>query len=223
MSAWKPDHIMDKYRNEGGTSPSMHPKRTGFATFFGVAIVAAVVLAACGSAAQPNPDTVPSGAASGPANAENLLPADFQISAYQGEDVLGGQVVQFSDLLAQGKPVVLNLWAGLCPPCRLEMPDFEAVSNELGDQVVFVGLDVGPFTNLGTSEDGKALIQELGITYPVGTTPNADVVKEYNLIGMPTTYLISPTGEIVQQWTGLLTEEKLTELVKDLIESSAGS
>lgn len=194
-----------------------------FVKFLGVAAVAAVVLAACGSAVQQQPEPVPSSSASGPLVADNLLTSDFQISVYQGQDVLGGQDVRFSDLLGQGKPVVLNLWAGLCPPCRLEMPDFEAVHNDLGDQAVFVGLDVGPFTNLGTSEDGKSLIQELGVTYPVGTTPDADVVKKYNLIGMPTTYFIAPSGEIVQQWTGLLTEDKLAELVKDLLQASAGS
>jgi thiol-disulfide isomerase/thioredoxin len=201
----------------------MNPHRKRFVTVFGVAIVAAFVLAACGGAVQPQVGQRSAGAASEQAELGSQLPADFQVVAYQGQDVLGGEAIQFSDLLGQGKPVVLNLWAGLCPPCRLEMPDFEAVNNEVGDQVVFVGLDVGPFTNLGTSEDGKALIQELGITYPVGTTPQADVVKEYKLIGMPTTYFIAPSGEIVQQWTGLLTEDKLSELVEELIQSSAGS
>jgi hypothetical protein len=101
------------------------------------------------------------------------------------------------------------------------MPDFEAASEQLGDQVLFLGLDVGPFTNLGTSEDGQALTQELGVAYPVGTTSDSEVVKDYKLIGMPTTYFVSPSGEIVQQWTGLLTEDKLVELVEELLERSA--
>jgi hypothetical protein len=62
------------------------------------------------------------------------------------------------------------------------MPDFEAANEKLGDQLVFVGLDVGPFTNLGSSEDGRTLVQELGVTYPVGTTPDGDIVKDYKLI-----------------------------------------
>ena len=202
----------------------MNEKRRRFATFFGLAIVAAILLAACGSAVQSNPaDVASADSAASSASLDNQLPADFEITAYQGEDVLGGQEVQFGDLLAQGKPVVLNLWAGLCPPCRLEMPDFEAVNETLGDQVLFFGLDVGPFTSLGTSEDGKQLIQDLGVTYPAGTTPDADVVRAYGLLGMPTTYFITPEGEIVEQWTGLLTEEKLAELVEDLLLSRSGS
>jgi thiol-disulfide isomerase/thioredoxin len=151
------------------------------------------------------------------------LPFDFEISTYQGEGVLGGQEINLSDVLAQGKPVVLNFWAGLCPPCRLEMPDLQAVNDEFGDQIVLLGLDVGPFTSLGSSDEGKALIQELGVTYPAGTTSDAQVVREYQITGMPSTFFIAPNGEVVRKWTGLLTEAKLTELVEELLEASGGS
>lgn len=202
----------------------MNSKRKRFATLLGFAVVTAVVLAACSSAGQHDLGGSQTGVVPRvQGETASLLPADFSVVAYQGQEVLGGEEVQFSDLLGQGKPVVLNLWAGLCPPCRLEMPDFEAAHEELGDQVLFLGLDVGPLTNLGTQDDGLALVQELGVTYPVGTTSNADVVKEYQLIGMPTTYFISPKGEIVQQWTGVLTADKLVELVEELIQDSAGS
>jgi thiol-disulfide isomerase/thioredoxin len=195
----------------------MNPRRNRLSTLFGVAVVAVVVLAACSSAIEPDTPGAPSDAAS----PDDPLVADFLITVYHGEEAVDGQNVRFSELLGQGKPVVLNLWAALCPPCRLEMPEFQEVSAEFGDEVVFFGLDVGPFTNLGSSEDGQELVQQLGVTYPTGTTDNADVVKEYKLIGMPTTYFISPSGEIVEQWTGLLTKSKLTELVEALLESSS--
>jgi thiol-disulfide isomerase/thioredoxin len=180
-----------------------------------------VTLAACTRAVQPSENT-----ASPPNEVEDTahqLPADFQITVYQGEDVMGGQEVRFSQLLKQGRPVVLNAWAGLCPPCRLEMPDFQAVHDEFGDQVILFGLDVGPFTNLGTSEDGRALLQELDVTYAAGTTPDAEVVRAYEIIGMPTTYFIKPNGEVHRQWTGLLTKDKLTELIVELQEASSSS
>jgi thiol-disulfide isomerase/thioredoxin len=152
-----------------------------------------------------------------------LQAADFALSVYEGEEVVGGEQVQFSEVLGQGKPVVLNLWAGLCPPCRLEMPDFQEVSDQFAGEILLVGLDVGPFTSLGTSEDGQALVEELGITYPTGTTGDAEVVKEYRLLGVPATYFITPEGEIVRQWSGLLTKDKLAELVGELLDASAGS
>ena len=40
----------------------------------------------------------------------------FSFSVYQGEEILGGSNVNFADLLDEGKPIVLNFWAGDCPP-----------------------------------------------------------------------------------------------------------
>jgi len=196
----------------------MDGKLKRYSRFFALAIVATVLLTACGTALQSNPE---GGAAT--ADVDTPEAADFQITVYDGQEVVGGDEVSFSEVLVLGKPVVLNLWAGLCPPCRLEMPEFQEVSQQFGDEIILLGLDVGPFTNLGTSEQGQALVQELGITYPTGTTSNADLVRNYQILGMPTTYFVTPDGEIVRTWTGLLTEDKLAELVEELIDVSASS
>ncbi len=145
---------------------------------------------------------------------------DFTLTVYQGQEVLGGEEVQFSELVGEGKPVVLNFWAGLCPPCRIEMPDLESVYQERSEEILLVGLDVGPFTNLGTREDGRALLRELGITYPTGTTFDPGIIEQYEVLGMPSTYFITPDGQIHKSWSGLLTEAKLNELVDELIAAS---
>lgn len=145
------------------------------------------------------------------------LPADFQVAVYQGAGFQDGDEVMFSELLAEGKPVVLNFWAGLCPPCRLEMPDLQAVSDEYQNRILLFGLDVGPFTALGTREDGRALLNELEITYLAGTTFDGNVVREYEVRGMPTTYFIMPDGQVFETWTGLLTQDKLAEIVEEML------
>ena len=183
----------------------------------------AIFLSACGAAAGPiASDNTAETAKSNDAvvDIQNQLPADIQISTYQGDDILGGREVDLSEVLSQGKPVVLNFWAGLCPPCRLEMPDLQAVHEQYGDDVILFGLDVGPFMNLGSREDGKALIQELGVTYPAGTTFDNQVVRDYRIIGMPSTLFITPKGEVLRTWTGLLTEDKLAELIEELLDAS---
>jgi thiol-disulfide isomerase/thioredoxin len=191
-------------------------KRTS--AFFGLALVTTVLLTACGATA-----STLSGASPAPP-AERELPrasSNFEIAVYTGQEVLGGETVDFADVLDQDKPVVLNLWAGLCPPCRLEMPEFQEVYDQFGEQVILVGLDVGPFTNLGTSEEGQSLVETLGISYPTGTTDDADIVTEYQLLGMPTTVFITADGRILRTWTGLLTGGKLAELVEELVSVSA--
>ena len=74
---------------------------------------------------------------------------DFSFTLYQGEAELGAKTMNISQL--QGKPVILNFWAGLCPPCRTEMVEYQQFY-KLSDQqeyVTLIGIDVGPFLNLG--------------------------------------------------------------------------
>ena len=89
----------------------------------------------------------------------------FTVVGYQGADVLGGEEIAFDSLLGQGTPVVLKFWAPLCPPCRAEMPWFEASARRYEDSVLMVGLDIGPFIGLGTNEQGARLLEELDISY----------------------------------------------------------
>ena len=51
--------------------------------------------------------------------------------------LVGGDTIQLSDI---DGPAVINLWATWCAPCRAEIPDFESVHQERGDEVRFVGI-----------------------------------------------------------------------------------
>ena len=142
---------------------------------------------------------------------------DIEISAYQGQDVLGGETTTLSAVVGQGKPVVLNFWAALCPPCRAELPEFQRVYNERSDEVTILGIDIGPQQFLGTNEEGQALLNEVGVTFPAGTTDDEAVVRGFEILGMPTTFFIAADGSVMRKWSGVLTEEKLNELVDELV------
>ena len=146
----------------------------------------------------------------------NLETPDLAISAYQRADVLGGEEVLLSELVGRhGKPVVLNFWAALCPPCRAEMPDIQAVFEQRAEDVTIVGVDIGPQQFLGSREDGKELLTTLAISYPVGTTFDDNVVREFRVVGMPTTFFINADGSLLRAWSGLLNEAKLHEFIDD--------
>ena len=145
---------------------------------------------------------------------------DFTWEHYAPSDSLGRMSMNLTDILAIGKPVVLNFWAGLCPPCRREMPEFQEAYEEFKDRVILFGVDVGPFVNLGSTEDAVNLMSELGITYPLGTTFNNKILIEYRILGMPATVFITPRGTIVRTWNGVLDKNGLLDLVAELEEAS---
>ena len=69
---------------------------------------------------------------------------DFIINIYTGEEEAGSKSISFNEMIGrEERPVLLNFWANNCPPCRAEMIGLEAAWNEYGDEVLFVGVDVG--------------------------------------------------------------------------------
>ena len=148
----------------------------------------------------------------------DLTPAaDFRFPLYQGQEFLDGMPeASLADL--RGKAVVLNFWVPLCPPCRAEMPEFEALWQRLQpEDVVVLGVDVGPFTGLGDRAQAVALLDQIGVTYPTGQATSAGMVRDYRVLGMPTTAFITPDGRIAHIWSGALNGPKLEELTAELL------
>ena len=145
---------------------------------------------------------------------------DFTWQHYATTESLGSTNMRLSDILTLGKPVVLNFWAGLCSPCRREMLEFQEAWALIKGRVNMVGVDVGRFTNLGSTDDAIKLIDELGVTYPLGTTSDAQVVRGYQILGMPASVLITAQGTILRTWNGMLDTSRLIELVAELEKAS---
>jgi hypothetical protein len=88
------------------------------------------------------------------------------------------------------------------------------------DKVVFVGIDIGPFINLGSHEDGVKLYTELGIQYPLAYAVDATPLQIYGIQGMPTTVFLSAKRQVVDQHTGILTEDDLRSSIQQKLLTS---
>ncbi|MFB3119175.1 MAG: TlpA family protein disulfide reductase [Stenotrophomonas maltophilia] len=206
--------------------PAVRRPQTGFKTIAALplGIVLALALAACSrtsvstnSSPTNSPDPAPTVGAVDLTTPSSTTqnPNDFAFTLYQGQERLGAESLNFSDL--QGKPVVLNFWAGLCPPCRAEMPDLQKFYDDYSDKVVLLGIDVGQFTSLGNRDDAKALLKELGVTYPAGFTEDPAIMRNFRVLGMPTTVFIDSEGKTFRSWTGALNQKTLSEITDEML------
>jgi thiol-disulfide isomerase/thioredoxin len=97
-------------------------------------------------------------------------------------------------LLAQlkGTPVVVNIWASWCDPCRREAPLLASAAKTYGDRVQFLGVDI-----LDTRDSARSKIEAWGITYPSVYDSSGDVRDQLGLLGQPDTLFFDASGTLV--------------------------
>ena len=143
---------------------------------------------------------------------ENQAP-DFELVLYGNENHSPGERLRLSDL--KGKPVVVNFWFPSCPPCRAEMPDLEASFREhRADGVEFIGVQL---VGLDSAEDGQKFVDEIGVTYALGADEGASITRDFQVTSFPTTVFLDREHRIVREWGGILTADKLEELVQEAL------
>jgi hypothetical protein len=102
------------------------------------------------------------------------------------------------------------------------MPALQAAWEQYDDQVLFVGVDIGPYVGLGNTKQAKALIEELGVTYPTGNTANRGIVRDWQIKSMPSTFLINPDGRVHDIVIGAISSSRISQKVRELIAANAG-
>jgi len=110
----------------------------------------------------------------------------------------------------RGKWVVVNYWATWCPPCREEIPELEKFYKEhKGKDAVVLGVNFEDITR----EQLRAFVREHHMTYPILQAKPAARTPLGSIPGLPTTYLISPTGKRVARQVGPLTAQALNDFI----------
>lgn len=116
----------------------------------------------------------------------------------------------------RGKPVLLNVWATWCHPCRQEIPALEQLHRTYGPRGLQV---IGVSIDQGDQQQGiREFMQEFGASYPVWLDPDGEVQTVFSTMGVPNTFLIGPNGEVLWKHVGPVTADN-PELVR-LIEQS---
>ena len=107
----------------------------------------------------------------------------------------GGDDVDVSTLRG---PMVVNLWAVSCGPCRRELPIYQQFHEKYGDRVPVLGIDFQD-TQPGPALD---LIRDSGVSYPQLADPQNDLSLKAplpNILGLPYVILIDKDGVVHEQ------------------------
>ena len=131
--------------------------------------------------------------------------------SWELKDVVG-KPVKSSDFA--GKVVILDFWATWCGPCRMEIPGFIELQKQYADKgLVVVGVSL--------DQDGasvvKAFIDKTGINYPVVLGDETIVNAFGGVEGIPTTFIIDRSGQIVRKHVGYAAKAEFESEIQSLL------
>jgi cytochrome c biogenesis protein CcmG/thiol:disulfide interchange protein DsbE len=115
---------------------------------------------------------------------------------------------------ARGRPVVVNVWASWCGPCRVESPLLARAARSYADRVAFIGVDSRDDEN-----DGRAFIARYRLDYPHVFDATGEIRARLRLRGFPTTYIFGRDGSLRYRVVGGISEQELAARVEDLLRS----
>lgn len=131
--------------------------------------------------------------------------ANFQLAS------LSGKPVALSDY--RGQVILVNTWATWCQPCKAEMPAIqEFYQAHQNDGFVVLAIN---------SQEDAATVQRFiaaqGFTFPVLLDIQATVLNQYQVRGLPTSFVIDRDGIIHYIHTGAITRQQLEDVIGSLL------
>jgi thiol-disulfide isomerase/thioredoxin len=169
--------------------------------------ICALGLLAAGCSASPEPTpSIPAVPAVNAAHAA-LLPTD--VAELPDMDPAG-----FETLLGQvrGTPLVVNVWAAWCVPCRAEAPELARAAARYGSRIQFLGIDV-----LDNRSDARAFGAQYGWTYPSVFDPAHAIPTSLGHSGQPVTFFYAADGALLSAVDGQISAARLEQGIQELL------
>jgi cytochrome c biogenesis protein CcmG/thiol:disulfide interchange protein DsbE len=123
--------------------------------------------------------------------------------------LVGGPHVALDDL--GSRPVLVNLWASWCDPCREEMPQLQQAHGRYDDQVGFLGAD-----NQDPRPAAVSFLADFGITYAHAVDIDKQLLTELTAPGLPVPLVDDADGRVIDRQIGPVSAARLEELVTGL-------
>jgi cytochrome c biogenesis protein CcmG/thiol:disulfide interchange protein DsbE len=175
-------------------------------------LCAVLLTGGCGSSAD-------GGGGSHPDYAKALAGSPPALAALhrQSNKLLPGGEEAFEQRLAglRGYPIVVNLWASWCGPCRQEFPVLQRLSASYGKRVAFLGVD-----SEDSNDAAATFLDEEPVPYPSYADPDKEIYESLEAFGFPNTAFYDERGKVVYLKRGPYRDE--AELEADLRRYAVG-
>lgn len=133
----------------------------------------------------------------------------------------------FDAAVFDGKPIMINVWADWCPPCRGELPALNKLAERYQDRISIVGLmpdtvkvEEGKLVRLPDKmQAGQDICDSMGITYP-SLVPDEilyTILGQIGLKAFPTTLFVDGDGQLVHMIEGAMAEEDWAKTIDDVL------
>jgi len=127
----------------------------------------------------------------------------------QADELIGGGIPAYERRIAalRGYPVVANVWASWCVPCRSEFPVLQKLAARYGKQVAFLGINSEDFDDAATT-----FLEEAPVPYPSYTDPHGELADSLGTtVGLPDTAFYDRSGNLVYLKQGQYADESELE------------
>lgn len=129
----------------------------------------------------------------------------------------GGDDVDLSSLRG---PLVVNLWASWCDPCKKELPYYQQLHERAAGKLDVLGVDYQD------TMPGKALTlaEDTGVTYPSLADPGGELRVPLRVRGLPAVLFVDEDGKVVhQEFVVIESYEQLADLVEEHLGVAVGT
>ncbi|MFC5559622.1 peroxiredoxin family protein [Ureibacillus thermophilus] len=144
---------------------------------------------------------------------EHLLETSYQPMDLEATDfklkTINHGTIKLSDF--KGKKILLNFWTSWCPPCKEEMPQlndfYVQEAKKLNVEILAVNItdqEISP-------EEVNDFSEEYQLQFPVLLDEQGEVSKRYQVLTIPTSFIISEDGRIIEKIIGPVTKDALLE------------
>lgn len=122
---------------------------------------------------------------------------------------------EFDSNALSGEVAVLNFWGSWCAPCRVELPGFQQVYEEVSaDGVSFLGINVKDDRQLA-----QAFLDDKGIAFPSVFDPRGEVAlifRDYPANAIPSTIVLDREGRVAAVYVAAVTSDQLRQTLDAL-------